>query len=281
VPDGIELAPAETITRFVQPVGGSQAAGYRVSFKGSDALIQVGGGTVGPPSLSGTEERITVGSLTGRLTVGQRRYLLVVDAGAASDHALPRFPEIAGGAPKRLPLVQQGPVFVAAENIDRAQFERVVANLIPVRPQEFVARARGQNTSRLSYLWPSTLPDGYAIDLNTVRIAWDDFLLQGGLPFFQLTATGPGNGVVMIKGGREPSGDPLMVPEGGGVERTTVSIRGHAASAAQTSDDSVLFWAENDSFYAITSRALTVEQLIAIGEGLRPVDADDFLHRIR
>ncbi len=281
VPDGIKLAPAETIARIAQSAGRTQADGYRVSFKGSDALIQVGGGTVDPPRLAGTEEQITVGSLTGRLTVGQRRYLLVVDAGAASDHALPRFPETAGGAPKRLPLVQQGRVFVAAENIDRAHFERVVANLIPVRLQEFVARTRGQNTSRLSYLWPSTLPDGYAIDLNSVRIAWDDFLLQGGLPFFQLIASGPGNGVVTIKGGREPSGDPFVVPEGGAVERSTASIRGYAASTARTPDESVLFWAENDSLYAITSRSLTLEQLIAIGEALRPVDADDFLHRIR
>ncbi len=87
--------------------------------------------------------------------------------------------------------------------------------------------------------------------------------------------------MVTIKGGREPSGDPFVVPEGGAVERSTASIRGYAASTARTPDESVLFWAENDSLYAITSRSLTVEQLIAIGEGLQPVDATEFLNRIR
>jgi hypothetical protein len=278
LPPGIKLAPAETIAQITQPAGGPQADGYRVSFRGAEVLIQVGGGNVDPPPLVGTTERITAGSLTGLLTVAQRRYLLVVDAEAGG--ALPRFPGVPGGGPKRLPLVQQGRVFIAAENVDRAQFERVVASLSPLRPPDFAARARGQNPSALSYLWPSTLPNGYAIDLSTVRVPWDDFLLQGGFPFFELTASGPG-GTVVIKGGRESSGDPFVVPEGGDVQRSTAKIRERVASTAHSADGAVVFWAENDSHYTLTSRTLTVEQLLALGEGLQPIAADDFYRRIQ
>ena len=281
VPDGIALAPAETILQIAQPAAGPAADRYLVSFRGPNVLIQIGGGSADPPSFPGAEERITAGSLTGLLTTAEQRYLLVVDAGAAGGNVAPIFPASSSDAPQRLPLVQQGRVYIATEGIDRDQFDRIVANLVAVQPQAFTALAHGQQTSDLTYLWPSTLPDGYTIDLSTVQIAWDDFLLQGGRPFFQLIATGPDGGAVSINGGRESSGQPFIVPEGGGVQRSIASIHGQVASAAQSPDGAVLVWSEYDALYAINSRSLGVEQLIAIGEGLGAVTDDDFLRRIQ
>jgi hypothetical protein len=277
VPEGFQLSTNETITQIRQEA----VEGYRISFRRADGLIQVGGGTEAPPTFPGTEERVTGGSLTGVLTTSQHRYLLIVDAGAGGNGVAPAFPTEPDGTARRLPLVQKGRVFVTAENIDRQQFDRIVAGLIPAGTQEFVSRARGQSASALTYLWPGTLPPGYAVDLTTVITAWDDFVLQGGIPFFEVTSTGPNGGTISIKGGRERAGQAFVVPEGRGVERTVVPIRGRTASAAQTPDGSMLFWLENNWPYSLASGPLTIAQLVAVGEGLQPVDTAEFFRRIR
>ncbi len=189
------------------------------------------------------------------------------------------FPAIVSDGPRQLPLIQQGPIWVAAENVDRQQFERVVANLVAMRPQDFGARARGQNIGTLTYLWPKTLPSGYTIEPKSIQAAWDDFLLQGGHPYIELTANGPDGETVVIKGGREASGTTFLVPEGGGVERSTPRVRGSQASAARTPEGAILVWTEADSLFAITASSLSIEQLVTIAEGLEAVDAAEFFRR--
>ncbi len=112
-------------------------------------------------------------------------------------------------------------------------------------------------------------------------MSWNDWVLQGGQPYYEISASGPAQGVVTIKGGVEATGDPFIVPEGPGVQRQTVQIRGHVASGAQTREGAVLYWAENNSRYEITSPTLTLDQLVAIAEGLQPVSEEEFFRRLQ
>jgi hypothetical protein len=278
LPQGVSLARPESSVQLANPAAGPQADSYRLVFRGGDNVIQIGGGSTAPPNFTGTQQRITSGSLTGVLTSAGRRFLLVVDGPTGSSNL--NFPDATAAGQNRLPPVQQGRVFVSSENIDRAQFDRVIANLQPLLPQIFQAQAAGQNLLGIDYRWPAKLPAGYTIDLASARVSFDDFVLQGGLPFFELMATGP-NGNVAIRGGRESSGATITVPEGPDVQRSTPNIRGNLASAAQSPDGSDVVWSEDGVVYSITSRSVPVAQLVAIGEGLQPISAAEFFRRLQ
>ncbi len=278
VPEGVSLSIAESIVQLAQPAVGPQADSYRVLFRGGDRLIQVGGGSAEPPKLAGQQERITVGALGATLTSADQHFLLIIDGPGDKPSLI--FPSDAPFGQPRLPLVEQGRVFIAADNIDRGQFDQIVSSLQPLRAQAFVARSHGQNLRDIAFRWPTKLPAGYTIDLSTAKVAFDDFVLQGGLPFFELIAAGP-NGTTTIRGGRESSGQSLVVPEGPDVTLTTASIHGSQASAARTPDGSIVVWSENGTLFSISSRSLPVEQLVAIGEGLQPVDAAEFFKKLQ
>ena len=280
LPPGMSLVPAETIT---QPAPGAAASvdQYRVSFRGPDSLLQIGGGALAPPVLAGMQEVLSSGSLRGVLTTADRRHLLVVDPGTSAAGGVLRFPEPAGSGALRLPLVQRGPVFIWAENLDRVQLEQIVGGLIPLRPEEFLARARGLQTHNLRYLWPDTLPGGFRLDLSSVRAGWDDFVLQGGLPYYELTAVSPDGGRALLSGGREAGGAAFIVPEGPGVERGTATIRSRVASIARTPEGATVVWSEDGVTYQLTSPTLQVEELVAIGEGLQLITVDEFFRRVQ
>lgn len=277
LPAGVALAPAETSLQLAQPVDGPLADRYRVSFRGAGKSVVVGGGSEAPPQIDGTEERLTAGAQTAVLLKGDRRFLLTIDGPA--EGATLRYPA-GDSSSSQMPLVQRGRVFVAVENVDRAEFDQIVAGLHALRIQEFTARARGQTSTVLAYRWPARLPDGFSVDLSSAKVSWDDFVLQGGLPFFELIATGPG-GTTTIRGGRESGGQTLIVPEGPDVERQTASIHGQTASAARTQEGSIVVWSEENTLYSISSRTLPLEQLVPIGEGLQPIDEATFFSRLQ
>ena len=278
LPQGVSLATSESSLQLAAPVTGPQADSYRVVFRGGATVIQIGGGSTAAPSFTGTEQRITSGSLTGVLTSADRRFLLVVDGPTGSSNL--SFPESSSTGQGPLPLVQQGRVFVSAENVDRAQFDQVIANLQPLLPQIFQGQVSGQNLLGIDYRWPANLPAGYTVDLTSTKVSFDDFVLQGGLPFFVLTVTGP-NGKVTIRGGHESNGTSITVPEGPDVQRSTPNIHGNLATAAQSPDGSVVVWSEGDVVYDIDSPSVTVDQLVTIGQGLQPISAAEFFKRIQ
>jgi len=280
LPQGFALAPAETIVN-VGPGTAASAEGYRVSFAGASGRLQIGGGNEQPPTGTGNEEQITQGALSGRLRSSGQTHLLVIDRLAGDNSPALVFPEPTQAGQLRLPLVQRGPVFISAENMIRAEFERVVRDLVSLRSDDFAARARGQSSGELVYLWPDRLPDGYSLDPATARVTGDDWVLQGGRAYYEIIASGPAQGAVTIKGGVEVTGAPFVVPEGPGVQRQTAQIRGRVASGARTPDGAVLTWAEHNSLYSITSPTLQIDQLVTIAEGLQVVSEEDFFRRLQ
>jgi hypothetical protein len=276
LPDGFTIVPDATRIERDNTANAVNPTGYLISFRGSGSLL-IGGGTMPPPALTGAQERIVEGSRIGVLTVDNNRYLLVVDTSSADTP--PYFPADIQEPPNRLPLVQQGKVFVMAENIDRSEFDRVVAGLISMLNKEFVARSAGPNPYDLTYLWPGTSDHGYTIDLATTEVGWDEYLLQGGTPFFRLSATGSA-GTATIKSGHERDGTHLLVPEGPGVQRLTGIIHGRTASVARTSSATDVVWSEGGVQYGLTSSTLSVDQLLGLGEALQPVDPDEFYRRL-
>jgi hypothetical protein len=259
-----------------QPDPAAPLDGYQVTFRSSTETLTIGGGSSAPPALDGKQEQISDGAVTGTLTSAGERLLLVIDATASGAPPL-RFPAVQ----PRLPLVQRGRIFVSAEHIDRPTFDRIVAGLTALRAPEFARQAKGQNSTNVAYLWPEKLPKGYSVDPATVRFSWDDYLLQGGLPFYEMTAVGPGNNKIIIKGGRQSQGGAFVLPEGADVEQVTTTIHGQPASAARRPTDALLIWAENNVYYELSSAAVSVEQLVAAGTGMRPIDPQEFLRRVQ
>lgn len=275
LPEGMAVAAAESRVQLAQPANGPRADSYRVVFRGADRSVVVGGGAEAVPRLAGATTPWSAGTVRGTLTAGERRFLLVLDGPVEADAPL-NFPTAGSSGA----LVQRGRVWISTENVEWEQFNRVVAGLQPLGGQEFVARARGQNPTNLAYRWPTRLPPGYTIDRSAANVAWDDFVLQGGLPFFELIATGSG-GTITIRGGRESGGQTLIVPEGPDVERVTATIHGRSASAARTRDGSVVVWSEDGTLYSINSRSVALDQLAPIGEGLQPIEAGEFFRRLQ
>jgi hypothetical protein len=278
LPDGLQLTPAETVLESPNEMH-HEIMGYRVSFRSTDTLIQIGGGHVDIPAVDGTHEKVVSGSLAGDLTTADRRFLLVLGEESTAD--VLRFPGAPNDAEPRLPNVQQGPIFIMAENIDRETFDRVVAGLTVVRLHDFVGRAHGEASGSTRYWLPSELPDGFTIDRTSIRVGWDDYILQGGRPFFEYALKSSNNEVVIARGGAELGGAALVAPEGPGVERVRVTVHGRTASAARTPEGSSIVWTEDGSTTVLSSPSLTIEQLVAIGEALRPVTLDAFFDEIK
>jgi hypothetical protein len=268
LPDGFAIVPAEISMEFSDPVDDASLAGYTVSFARDEARFQVGGGTLAPPQVAGTTERIRAGNRSATLTTGQNRFLLTIEG--TGQLAVP-----AAGATPGLPLVQSGRVFVLADNVDRATFDQFVASLLPVRPQEFVARASGQSSREMLYLWPDPLPDGYTLDDASVRTSWQDYVLQGGRPFYELSANAADGSVVTIQGG----GDAFLVPED--VEQVTAKVHGQGATAVRTDDGVVVFWTEQGTFYTVTASSMELDEAVAFAESLKSILPATFEERIQ
>lgn len=277
LPAGMALAYDESTAQLTQPGTASAGDAYHVVFRFGDANIQIGGGTAPIPELAGTSEQINDGEVSGNLTTVDRKYLLVINASTSPSL---HFAANQSDSPHRLPLVQQGPVWISAENIERAEFDKVVAGLNALSSREFTRRAYGQSDA-FSYMWPAKLPEGYALDMKIVEVSWDDFLLQGGLPFFKLTAIGPGNETVTLEGGHQRNRAAFILPEGPGIEQVDATVRGQPASGARSQQGTVLLWAEHNTYYQLTSPTLSVEQLVNIATDIDLIDRPEFYRRIQ
>jgi uncharacterized protein len=278
LPAGLVFQPIESVIEPQQALGGpANVEGYVLVFRSSTSNVTVGGGSIQAPPITGDEETVEFGQLTGRLITNDESFLLVVET---TPGTLPHFDVLQEAKPALLPPVQQGPVFIAADNLSREDFEQVIAGLNPLSPAEFVPRSRGQATSSLTYMWPDALPAGFAVDPASVTFGWDDFLLQGGRPYFSITARNDEETIV-LQGGRESSGAAFVIPEGEDVEQFFPTIRGQTATAARTADGSVVLWSENDVFYSITSPTLDVDTLASIAENVQRLDAEAFYDYLR
>jgi hypothetical protein len=275
------LQPVESL--IDSPEGSSAPTivdSYAINFSSATSNVTIGGGTNPVPLITGDEEIVQFGKLEGRLITNEKSIMLVVNTPNTSG-TLPHLDVLQDEKPTLLPPVQQGPVFVVGDNLSRADFESVIAGLLPLSPSEFVPRSRGQVISNLTYMWPASLPTGYTVDTKSVTFGWDDFLLQGGRPYFSVSASNRGGNTITIQGGRESSGAAFVIPEGGDVEQFFPTIRGQTATAAQTSEGAIVIWSENDVFYSITSPSLDVDTLASIAENLRRLTADEFYAYLR
>lgn len=262
------LVPAETIMQFSQPGVDTSITEYLLTFRNGTTQVRIGSGNVDQPVIGGRTEPVTIGERSGQLTIGAQVFSLVMEA-----NDRPTF--VAAPVDRRLPLVHQGRIVVVTENLSRADFDQLIANVVPIPSQEFVARAGGQFVGDITYLWPGVLSDGFTVDLTTVRTSWEDYLLQGGRPFFTITATGPEHQAVTIRGG----GDAFVVPEGPDIEQRPARVHDRGATVVSTPDGTVVFWSENATFYTVSSSDLPEDELVRIAEGLEQIDAADILQR--
>jgi hypothetical protein len=127
----------------------------------------------------------------------------------------------------------------------------------------------------MAYLWPDPLPAGYTLDLSSVRTSWQDFVLQGGRPFYELSASTPDGAVVTIQGG----GDAYLVPED--VEQVTAKVHGQGATAVRTDEGVVVFWTEQGTFFTVTASSMGLDEAVAFAESLKSILPSTFEERIQ
>jgi sortase (surface protein transpeptidase) len=270
LPAGINLASSESVVELGAPGTVPNADRYHLVFRGKQAVVQIGGGTDAVPAMSGAMERFEVDSVAGQLISGDRRFLLVLDSGNAEEARL-HFAPLRDTQGRQLPRVQQGNVYVMAEHLDRAQFERIVAGLGALGAPEFEARARGQASS-VPFLWPSELPHGFALDLDAVRYADADARLQGARAYFALNATGPDGDTIAIQGGRDVDGTSFVVPEGSDIEQIMTEVHGRGATAVRSPDGNMIVWSQGTTTYKVSSATVELDQLLAVARGLTRID---------
>lgn len=277
LPEGMILDVAASTAEINQPTAASNADRYHIVFRQGDAQVAVSAGASIPAPVTGKAETITFGSLTGELTSNGQHFMLVVDSGTKlnAPYVAP-----ANSTASPLPLVQHGRVSITADGVDRATFERIVAGLMSVRASEFVARASGQQVNALTYLWPSSLPAGYAVASHNVQYSWNDFLLQGGQPYFAVSMVGPDGETVTFKGGRQSNGKAFVLPEGPDVEQVDTTIHTLPATAARLQQGAVVVWLESGSYYTLSSSSMSVERLVAFGDRLKAIDNQTFYRNI-
>jgi uncharacterized protein len=271
LPPELALAADETAIRFPQPGFDDAIDGYEVVFRGQQARLVVGGGSVAPLPLTGDTETIQVEGRTGRLTIRGDSFQLILNATSDGTDTPVAFPARSATGPQ-LPLVQHGRIFVAAKGLDRAIFDRIIAGLYPVAPDEMIARINGQDPDVIQYLWPSALPTGYAVDPTSLRASPADVVLQGGRPAFAWRANGPTNQELRVEG----STAAYIVPEGPEFEQLTAEVRGHGATVTRSNDGVTLIWTEQGTFYRVNSSTLSLDQVVDLANNLEPIDAAAF-----
>lgn len=275
MPAGVNLVTGESIVELSQPGTVPNEDRYQLVFRGGQTTVKIGGGTDTAPATSGVTENFTVGNVTGQLTSGERRYLLTLDAGNAEEASL-NFAPLRDAAGRQLPMLQQGKVYVSAENLDRAQFERIVAGLFALRSSEFQAQARGQMISSLRYMWPTSLPEGFTVDLGSVTYANTNAILLGARAYYAMSATGPNGDTITLQGGRNADGSAFVVKEGPDVEQFMTKVHGRGATAVRTPEGQAIVWSDGSSSYQITSATVELEQLLAVAQGMARLDSDDW-----
>jgi hypothetical protein len=126
-------------------------------------------------------------------------------------------------------------------------------------------------------MWPTRLPAGFVVDPASLRASWTDYVLQGGSPFFILTAEGPRKATFTLEGGSNS----FLVPEGVDIEHITTEVHGRGATAVRSPEGAAVVWAEHGSFYRISSPSMSVEALVRVANGLEPIDAATFAEHSR
>jgi sortase (surface protein transpeptidase) len=91
---------------------------------------------------------------------------------------------------------------------------------------------------------------------------------------------GPEGSAITFKGGHESDGKAFVVPEGPDVEQVNTTIHTLPATAARLAQGAVAVWFERGSYYALSSPSMSVEQLVAFGDRLRPIDEQSFFRNI-